>query len=247
MNKEKLLVLDDEPRILTSLQDLFEDDYEVLATGDAGEALRLAQEHEIVVVVTDERMPELSGHEFLERVKEVSKATRMLLSGYADINAVTEAINRPQIFAYVSKPWDPLELKSAVSAALAHFRLNRAIDHERELLRVLMESIPDLIYFKDTESRFTRLNCGHARALGAADPRECVGKKDSDYLESEYASQYYADEQEIVRTGKPLVDRTERIRKADGSFCWISTTKVPVFDANGVVTGIAGISRDITN
>src|SRR2546422_5383271 len=198
MNKEKLLVLDDEPRILTSLQDLFEDDYEVLATGDAGEALRLAQEHEIVVVVTDERMPELSGHEFLERVKEVSKATRMMISGYADINAVTEAVNRGQIFAYVSKPWNSLELKSTVSAALTHFRLNQAIEHERELLRALMDSVPDLIYFKDADSRFTRINREYARALGAAHPRECVGKRDSDYLESEYASQSFSDEQEIL-------------------------------------------------
>jgi PAS domain S-box-containing protein len=247
MSKQKLLLLDDEPRILTSLQDLFEDDYHVLATTDAGEALRLAQEEEIVVVVTDERMPELSGHEFLERVKEVSKATRMMVSGYADVNAVTEAVNRGQIFAYVTKPWDPLQLKSTVSAALAHFRLNQAIDRERELLRVLMESIPDLIYFKDAESRFTRINREHARALGAADPGECVGKRDSDYLEAEYAGQSYNDEQEIVRSGKPLVDRTERIRKANGSLCWMSTTKVPVFDTGGEVAGIAGISRDITN
>jgi PAS domain S-box-containing protein len=247
MSKQKLLILDDEPRILSSLQDLFEDDYEVLATTDAREALRLAEEQEIVVVVTDERMPELSGHEFLERVKEVSNATRMMVSGYTDISAITEAVNRGQIFAYVTKPWDPLQLKSTVSAALAHFKLNQAIDRERELLHVLMESIPDLIYFKDADSRFTRVNREHAQVLGAADPRECVGKRDSDYLEDEYASQSYYDEQEIVRSGKPLVDRIERIRKADGSFCWISTTKVPVFHTSGMVCGIAGISRDITN
>jgi PAS domain S-box-containing protein len=246
MNKEKLLVLDDEPRILTSLQDLLEDDFEVLATTDADEAFRLAKEQELVVVLTDERMPDLSGHEFLQRVKDVSKATRMMISGYSDINAVTDAVNLGQIFAYVSKPWDPLELKSTVTAALLHYRLNRTIDHERGLLRVLMENIPDLIYFKDADSRFTRINREHALALGAMDPAECVGKRDSDYLESEYARQAHADEQEILRSGKSLVDRTEHIKKANGSFCWMSTTKVPVIDSSGVVSGIAGVSRDIT-
>jgi PAS domain S-box-containing protein len=247
MSKEKLLVLDDEPRILSSIEDLFEDDYEVLTTTDAEEGLRLAQDPGVVVVLTDERMPGLNGHEFLERVKEVSNATRIMVSGYADIDAVTQAVNRGQIFAYVAKPWHPLELKGTVTAAMVHYRLNQAIDTERELLRVLMESIPDLIYFKDADSRFTRINREHAEALGAADPGECVGKRDSDYFDSEYASQSYDDEQEILRSGKPLVDRTERIRKADGNVCWISTTKVPLFDASGVVSGIAGISRDITN
>jgi two-component system, cell cycle sensor histidine kinase PleC len=247
MNKDRLLILDDEPRILTALQDLFEDDYDVLATTDAMEALRLAKELDVVVVVTDARMPELSGHEFLRQVKEVSKASRMMLSGYADINAVTEAVNKGQIFAYVSKPWDPLELKSTVSAAMAHFRLNEAIHRERELLRILMESIPDLIYFKDANSRFTRINREHARALGIADPQDCVGMLDSDYLESEYATQSYLDEQEILRSGRPLLDRTERMKKADGNYCWLSTTKVPVLDSIGGTSGIAGISRDITN
>src|SRR5205085_4039289 len=125
---------------------------------------------------------------------EVSKATRIMVSGYSDMNAVTEAVNRGQIFAYVAKPWHPLELKGTVSAAMIHYRLNQVIDRERESLHVLMENIPDLIYFKDADSRFTRINQEHARALGAPDPRDCVGKRDSDYLESEYARQSYADE-----------------------------------------------------
>ena len=115
--------------------DLFEDDYQVLVTTDAEEALRMAQIEEIVVVLSDERMPGLSGHEFLERMRGVSKATRMMLSGYADINAVTEAVNRGQIFAYVSKPWNPLELKATVGAASfeAHRRQadRGAIDTQR--------------------------------------------------------------------------------------------------------------------
>lgn len=120
---EKLLVLDDEPLILTSLEHLFEDDYEVFTTTDAEAALQLARDHHFAVILCDERMPGMSGHEFLQRVRDVSRATRVIMSGYADMSALTEAINSGQIFAYIAKPWEPRQLKSQVNAALVHFKL----------------------------------------------------------------------------------------------------------------------------
>src|SRR2546426_4817348 len=102
--KEKLLVLDDEPHILTSLEDLFEDDYEVFTTGDAEAALRLAQEQDIAVVLSDERMPGLSGHEFLRRGEGGCAGARAMISRYVDMHAPTDAVNRGQSFSYVCKP-----------------------------------------------------------------------------------------------------------------------------------------------
>jgi two-component sensor histidine kinase len=136
--KEKLLVLDDEALILSSLEHLFEDDYEVFATSDAEAALRRALKHDIAVILCDERMPGVSGHEFLGRVREVSKATRLLMSGYADMNALTEAVNSGQIFAYIHKPWEPPTLKARVGAATLQFKLVQEVDRERRLLRTLM-------------------------------------------------------------------------------------------------------------
>ncbi len=185
--KEKLLVLDDESLILTSLEHLFEDDYEVFTAADAETALGLAREHDFAVILCDERMPGVSGHEFLRRVREVSRATRVMMSGYADMNALTEAVNSGQIFAYIAKPWEPLQLMAQVGAAVAQFKLVQEMDQERELLRALMENIPDLIYFKDRQSRFTRVNQAHARNLGAKDSAECVGKSNADYFDSEDA------------------------------------------------------------
>ena len=163
--KEKLLVLDDESLILTSLEHLFEDDYEVFSTSDAETALGLAQEHDIAVILCDERMPGVSGHEFLRRVREISTATRVMMSGYADMSALTEAVNNGQIFAYIAKPWKPPQLKAQVAVAVTHFKLVQEVEQERTLLRALMENIPDLIYFKDRQSRFTRVNQAHARSL----------------------------------------------------------------------------------
>jgi PAS domain S-box-containing protein len=243
--KATLLVLDDESSILSSLDHLFEDDYEVLTTSDAAVALRLAQEHDIAVILCDELMPGLSGHEFLRRVREVSNATRVMISGYADLHALTEAVNHGQIFAYVSKPWDPLALKATVSAAMAQFKLVHEIDHERGLLRALMENIPDLIYFKDRQSRFTKVNQAHALTLGVKDSAECIGRSDSDYFESGDALRWRLEEEEIASSGQPQVDRVEQLKSSSG-LRWMSTTKVPMFDRSGQVSGIASISRDIT-
>src|SRR6185295_13342087 len=147
--KEKLLVLDDELLILKSIEHLFEDDYQVFTTTDAETALRLAREHEITVILSDERMPQFAGHEFFRRVREFSLAARLMMSGYADITALTEAVNSGQIFAYVAKPWEPLQLKAQVAAAVVHFKLIQEVEQGRGLLAALMENSPDLIYFQD--------------------------------------------------------------------------------------------------
>ncbi len=123
----------------------------------------------------------------------------------------------------------------------------QALARERDLLHALMDNIPDLIYFKDTNSRFTRINAAQVRMLGVAAPEQAVGKTDLDFFASEHASEAYADEQEIVRTGRPLIGKRERIRRADGEFRWVSCTKTAIFDSAGQVMGLVGISRDITS
>lgn len=244
---EKILILDDEGLILASLEHLFEDDYEVFTTSDPETALQLAVTHDMVVILSDERMPGVSGHEFLGRVREVSSAARLMMSGYADMAALTEAVNSGKIFAYIAKPWEPLKLKAQVAAAAVHFRLVREVDTERGLLRALMENSPDLIYFKDRQSRFTRVNDAHARNLGAKDSTECIGKSNADFFGSDDAMGWRLSEEEIVRSGVAQIDRIEQLKHPRGGGSWWSTTQVPMFDRNGRVSGIAGISRDITS
>ncbi len=243
---DKLLILDDESLILASLEHLFEDDYEVFTAADAGTALRLALEHDVAVILCDERMPGVQGHEFLRDMREISHASRVMMSGYADMSVLAEAVNRGHIFAYIDKPWEPLELKTTVAAAVVHFKLVREVDKERGLLRALMENVPDLIYFKDRQSRFTKVNQAHARYLGARDAEQCIGKSNADYFPPEDALRWRLDEEEIVRSGLPQADRIEQFRTPSGDPGWWSTTKVPMFDRGGQVSGIAGISRDIT-
>jgi PAS domain S-box-containing protein len=120
-----------------------------------------------------------------------------------------------------------------------------ALRRESGLLHALMDNIPDAIYFKDTEGRFTRVN-QHAPYRGNKRPEDVVGKTDFDFFVEEHARAAYEDEQRVIRTGVPVLDKEEMETYPDGSTTWLSTTKVPVFDDAGRVTGIVGISRDIT-
>ena len=244
--KEKLLVLDDEPLILKSLGELFEDDYEVHTTDDAEQALLLAGEHDIAVILCDENMPGVPGHEFLRRVREISNAARVLMSEFADFAALAKAVNSGQIFSCIAKPWAPANLKARIKAAVTHFKLVQEAEQGRELLGALMEKSPDLIFFKDSHLRFTRVNNSLAQFVGASNPAECIGKSDSDYYEAREAQRWSREEREILQSGQPQIDQIERFKRPNDGLCWLSTTKVPMFDRAGEVTGIAGISRDIT-
>lgn len=117
---------------------------------------------------------------------------------------------------------------------------------DSSILRVLMDTIPDQIYFKDRQSRFVHNNNAHARILGVASPAECVGKTDYDFFSQEHADEALRDEQEIMRTGQPLIGKIERNTFLDGSQSWVSTTKLVWRDANGQIIGTLGLTRDIT-
>jgi rsbT co-antagonist protein RsbR len=115
-----------------------------------------------------------------------------------------------------------------------------------DLLRALMETLPDAIYFKDTESRFIRINNTQADRFGLG-PSQAVGKSDFDFFTEEHARPAYNDEQEIIRTGQPLLNLEEEETWPDRPPTWVSTTKMPLRDHDGNIIGTFGISRDITD
>ncbi len=117
---------------------------------------------------------------------------------------------------------------------------------ERQLLRTLIDNVPDYIYVKDTNSRFLIANNAVARQMGAAGPEELIGQTDFDFYPEQLAAQYYADEQAIIHSGQPLIDREEQGVDPAGREMWYSTTKVPLRDEHGRVIGLVGIGRDVT-
>jgi signal transduction histidine kinase len=122
--RHTILVVDDEVDVVTSVQDLLRLDYRVLGATRAQEGLQLIHDLEVHIVMTDQRMPGMSGVEFLRRVREQQPdAVRLLFTGYADIKAVIDAINQGNVFRYVTKPWDPDELQSIIRQAADQYDL----------------------------------------------------------------------------------------------------------------------------
>ncbi len=126
-------------------------------------------------------------------------------------------------------------------------RTENALDEERNLFTVLMNTIPDGIYFKDKESRFIRINKAQADRLGLSDPSEALGKTDFDYFSEEHARPAFDDEQKIIKTDSPIIDKEEEETWPDGNRFWVLTSKLPLKNNAGQIIGSFGISHDITH
>ncbi|WP_230529990.1 response regulator [Microvirga roseola] len=240
-----ILVVDDEPDILVALEDLFEDDYRVITTTSPLKALEIVkQEPDIAIIISDQRMPEMQGDEFLAKARNVTDAEAILLTGYADLKAVIGAVNKGRIMAYVPKPWDPATLSSMVASAYERRQLARDLDTERALLRGLMESTTDLISFKDLEGRFVRLNTSKARSLDC-EQDQCLGCRERDFVAPERAAAIEDAERKAVSARAPHEIIEERTAP-DGGTQWFYTNHIPILDEAGAVTNLATIERDIT-
>ncbi|MBF9196253.1 response regulator [Microvirga sp. BT290] len=240
-----ILVVDDEPDILVALEDLFENDYRVLTASSPLKALEiLRHEPEVAIIISDQRMPEMQGDEFLAKARDVSDAEAILLTGYADLKAVIGAVNKGRIMAYVPKPWEPTALSNMVAAAYQRRLLARELDTERALLHGLMESTGDLISFKDPEGRFVRLNAGKARSLGGT-AGDCLGHKERDYISPERATMIEEAERRAIQARQPDEVIEERTLP-DGKTQWFLINHIPILDDQGNVTNLATIERDIT-
>ncbi|MEO8904478.1 MAG: EAL domain-containing protein [Polyangiaceae bacterium] len=243
-----VLVVDDEPQVLVALEDLLSDDFVVIKSESAERALHLVeQQPDIAVVVSDQRMPRMHGDELFKRLRARYSAERILATGYADLNAVIRAVNDGQIFAYVTKPWDPDDLRAKIQRAADHFRLARELEQERLLLEDLMNSVPDAIYFKDTALRFQRVNAEFSAVFGARMPLPIVGRTLSEVWPGvPGVDAAEEEERELLRANEPARDVVTSFM-VDGEKHWFSTTKAPIRNRSGHAMGLVAIARDITS
>lgn len=136
MQKPRIAFIDDEPRILRSLKMHFRQSHEVFTTTDAAELMEYISTHDVQVVISDQRMPDKTGTEVLREVKNASPNTiRILLTGYADLNAVIDSVNEGEIYRYITKPWQNDELKKVV---------NKATEIARQTQDVPQDHAPDI-------------------------------------------------------------------------------------------------------
>ncbi|HXY68633.1 MAG TPA: PAS domain S-box protein, partial [Gemmatimonadales bacterium] len=151
-------------------------------------------------------------------------------------SVVTNLLREPTVAGLVVNSRDITDRRQA----------EETLQSERFLMNTLMDSVPDSIYFKDADCRFLRVNQAWARRVGLADPARAVGGTDHDFFAPPHADAARRTEQEILRTGEPVVNLEEEETWPDRPAAWVSTTKMPLRDAHGRIMGTFGVSRDIT-
>jgi DNA-binding NtrC family response regulator len=130
--RHPILLVDDEPEILFSLRGLLRKEFEIHTAESGTEAIEVLKQHPIHVIMTDQRMPGMTGVQLLHRVEgEYPQAIRIVFTGYADIKAVIDAVNQGHIYRYITKPWDPDELLSVLRQACAAY--DHLAGHQRLL------------------------------------------------------------------------------------------------------------------
>jgi DNA-binding NtrC family response regulator len=136
--KHTLLVVDDEPDVCDSVHDLLRREFNVLKARSAEEGLKLMRDNEVHIIMTDQRMPKVTGVELLKSIRAGHpQAIRMLFTGYADMDSVIAAINQGHIFKFLKKPWQPDELEQNVREAAAEY--DRLVEHAEMMERLRNE------------------------------------------------------------------------------------------------------------
>lgn len=212
MNKPTaLLILDDEINILRSLKRVFMNElFDVFTTRDAGEAIRILESEEIKVVMSDQRMPRTKGVDFLKQVKEKKPgAIRILFTGYADIQAAEDAINKGEVYRFITKPWNDEDLKSTIREAMNRYDL---VQENQKLLEItqrqnseLSEANRRLKKMYDAQKEFTT-TVSHELKTSLAGMKMAI-----DIMNREDKSKLSAESAECLGIAKKNADRLSRL------------------------------------
>jgi diguanylate cyclase (GGDEF)-like protein/PAS domain S-box-containing protein len=246
-SRARVLIVDDEPQVLLAMQDLLNDEFDTVTAPNGQRAIELARsEPELAVVISDQRMPTMSGDQVLEHVGRFCRATRILFTGYADLTGVIRAVNHGHIFAYVTKPWNAEHVRMTVRQAAEQFSLTRDLASERKLLADLMNGAPDAIYFKDRELRFLRANPACAELHRRDKPEALVGWREPELNAGQGGvPEFEAQQRVVIETGTATTDHVTAFER-DGTTRWLSASHAPMRNERGDVLGVIGIARDIT-
>ena len=144
----KILIVDDEVSNLRALERLFRTEYDVVTAGSGADALSLLEHHDMALLIADQRMPEMSGIELMQRTARLRPhMVRILLTGYTDVDSLIEAINTGHVYKYITKPWNNDDLLLTIARALEHYEMRKSrhnLQMLNERLRGRLREISDL-------------------------------------------------------------------------------------------------------
>lgn len=254
-NRIKILIAEDcEADAILLVREIrragYEPTYERVETEDG---LRQALERQPWdVVVSDFSMPQFNARAVARIVAEMVPEVPLIVVSGAVGEEEAAAIMRDGARDFILKS-HLKRLTPAIVREIEAARMRRdkrqadeRLDRERELLRQLMEGIPDAIFFKDLQHRYVHLNDAHRRALSVGKGEDVVGHTAEKFLSAARARTHHEEEEWVLSNGKPMIGCVERWNMPDGTTRWVSATKAPIRDPHGKIIGVVGIARDIT-
>jgi PAS domain S-box-containing protein len=253
--KPRILYVDDEQDNLKSFRTLFRREYDIYVADSAQEALQILRQDKIDVLVSDQRMPGMTGVELLERVAvEFPEILRFMLTGFSDYDPLVDAINNGRIQGYFSKPLNPDEINDRIQKGLETLHLKARNDQLFEelkqsqgFLHAIIENIPDMIFVKDTHDlRFVKFNKAGEELLGYS-REELLGKSDYDLFPEDEASFFTTKDREVLSRCEVLDIPEETIKTRHKGQRVLHTKKIPILDDGGQPLYLLGVSEDITD
>ena len=211
------------------------------------EAVSRLERGHIDIVLLDLSLPDAQGIEAVVRLQPYAERIPIIVqTGLQDEELAGKAMQLGAQDYVVKDGADGASLLRTIRRATERTRTAHELTEQRHRMRMLLENVPLQIYFKDRDGRFIQVNPAMAHRYGIQDPGALIGKSDADLFSAEHANQARADEEEVVRTGNPVLDKVEKETYSDGRTTWALTTKMPLTDESGTVVGTFGVSRDIT-
>ncbi|MCX5882449.1 MAG: response regulator [Deltaproteobacteria bacterium] len=252
--KVRILYVDDDIENLNSFKAVFRRIYDVHLADSAQQALDILRKTDIHVLITDQRMPGMTGTELLERAAALyPDILRYMLTGFSDFDPLVDAINKGKLLGYFSKPIDHEFIKSRIEEGLKRHYLElknqillEEIRQNEIFLTAIIDNIPDMIFVKDAENlSFVRFNRAGETLLGYP-VEEMIGKTDYDFFSKEEADSYTRKDREVLETKQLIEIPEESIQTRFQGWRWLHTKKIPILDADGNPLYLLGVSRDIT-
>ncbi|MEI6349667.1 MAG: SpoIIE family protein phosphatase [Verrucomicrobiota bacterium] len=246
----RVLLLEDNPGDARLIQELIAEagaQFEIETVGLLSEALELLDTFDYQLVMMDLSLPDSRGIDTFHTIAAtVPHIPLIVLSGLDDESLALQTVTEGAQDYLVKGHVDHRTLVRAMRYALKRAEADRALAEERNLLRNVIDNLLDSIYVKDSHGRYLLDNAAHMRSLGVHNPENVVGRTVFDFFPESVAIKFQEDDDLVMRTGKPIVNREEVVVADPSSVHWISTTKVPLRNSDGVPIGVVGIGRDIT-
>jgi len=250
IRKLKVLLIEDNPGDARLIREYLSDEAgaafsvehaPLLAAGLA----RLAQGG-VDLVLLDLSLPDSPMPKTFKLVHDAAPEVPIIvMSGLDDEDFAIQTVKEGAQDYLVKNQVETRLLVHAMRYAIERKRVTDAFTQERELFHTLMDNIPDRVFFKDAESRFTRINKALADHFRVRHPRDAQGRTDADFFTAEHAESARRDEQDVMLSGQPILGKIERETLPDGGVSWALTSKLPL-RRRGEIVGSFGVSRDIT-